>query len=134
MQDRRRMVRNRVYYGGVLAFNARRSTFACVVRNFSAGGAPIETGQFFATSVAHPSTAVSVGGIALSPATSDHRRYLYAIDGSDGSIMVFDATSPRRETWWGDHAPRATMIAWGGSASEERETPPAGASGSSVPC
>jgi len=42
MQDRRRMVRNRVYYGGVLAFNARRSTFACVVRNFSDGGAKIE--------------------------------------------------------------------------------------------
>jgi PilZ domain-containing protein len=42
MQDRRRMVRNRVYYGGVLAFNARRSTFACTVRNFSDGGAMIE--------------------------------------------------------------------------------------------
>src|SRR3954452_9528621 len=42
MQDRRRMVRDRVYYGGVLAFNARRSTFACVVRNFSASGAKIE--------------------------------------------------------------------------------------------
>jgi hypothetical protein len=42
MQDRRRMVRNRVYYGGVLAFNARRSTFACIVRNFSDGGAKIE--------------------------------------------------------------------------------------------
>ncbi|WP_407157798.1 PilZ domain-containing protein [Bradyrhizobium sp. STM 3557] len=42
MQDRRRMVRNRVYYGGVLAFNARRSTFACIVRNFSDGGARIE--------------------------------------------------------------------------------------------
>ncbi len=36
------MVRNRVYYGGVLAFNARRSTFACIVRNFSDGGARIE--------------------------------------------------------------------------------------------
>jgi hypothetical protein len=42
MQDRRRMVRDRVYYGGVLAFNARRSTIACVVRNFSASGAKIE--------------------------------------------------------------------------------------------
>jgi hypothetical protein len=42
MQDRRRMVRNRVYYGGVLAFNARRSTFACVVRNFSGSGAKVE--------------------------------------------------------------------------------------------
>jgi hypothetical protein len=42
MQDRRRMVRNRVYYGGLLAFNARRSTFACIVRNFSDFGAKIE--------------------------------------------------------------------------------------------
>jgi hypothetical protein len=28
--------------GGVLAFDARRSTFACVVRNFSDGGARVE--------------------------------------------------------------------------------------------
>jgi hypothetical protein len=42
MQDRRRMVRNRVYYGAMLAFNARRSTFACVVRNFSGCGAKVE--------------------------------------------------------------------------------------------
>jgi hypothetical protein len=42
MQDRRRMVRSRVYYGGVLSFNARRSTFACIVRNFSDFGARVE--------------------------------------------------------------------------------------------
>ena len=36
------MVRNRVYYGGMLGFNARRSTFACIVRNFSDFGAKIE--------------------------------------------------------------------------------------------
>jgi hypothetical protein len=42
MQDRRRMVRNRVYYGGVLAFNAGRSTFACVVRNLNGSGARVE--------------------------------------------------------------------------------------------
>jgi hypothetical protein len=42
MLDRRRIVRHRVYYGGVLAFNARRSTFACIVRNFSGGGAKVE--------------------------------------------------------------------------------------------
>ena len=33
---------DRVYYGAVLAFNARRSTFACVVRNFSGCGAKVE--------------------------------------------------------------------------------------------
>ena len=42
MLERRRHPRNRVYYGGVLAFNARRSTLDCVVRNFSPRGAKIE--------------------------------------------------------------------------------------------
>jgi hypothetical protein len=64
------------------------------VVDFSGGGAPVETGQFFPTSVINPSTAVPVAGLALSPVTSDHRRYLYAIDGNDGSLMIFDATSP----------------------------------------
>ena len=31
-----------VYYGGMVAFNARNSTLACVVRNFSQRGAKIE--------------------------------------------------------------------------------------------
>ena len=34
--------RNRVYYGGMVAFNARNSTLDCVVRNFSQRGAKIE--------------------------------------------------------------------------------------------
>jgi len=42
MQDRRRQFRNRVYYGGLLAFNGRSSTLDCIVRNFSARGAKIE--------------------------------------------------------------------------------------------
>ena len=42
MQDRRRMARNRVYYGGRLAFNARNSTMSCVVRDFTNLGARIE--------------------------------------------------------------------------------------------
>ena len=42
MPDRRRLPRNRVYYGGILAFNASNSTLACVVRNFSKFGARIE--------------------------------------------------------------------------------------------
>jgi len=41
MKDRRQLYRNRVYYGGVLAFNARNSTMTCVVRNFSRLGAKI---------------------------------------------------------------------------------------------
>ena len=42
MSDRRLLPRNRVYYGGVVAFNDRDSTLACVVRNFSQFGAKIE--------------------------------------------------------------------------------------------
>ena len=42
MLERRKLPRNRVYYGGIVAFNARSSTLACVVRNFSQFGAKIE--------------------------------------------------------------------------------------------
>jgi hypothetical protein len=42
MPERRRLLRNRVYYGGLLAFNAGRSTLACIVRDFSPFGAKIE--------------------------------------------------------------------------------------------
>jgi len=42
MHDLRQLFRNRVYYGGELAFNGRSSTLACIVRNFSTRGAKIE--------------------------------------------------------------------------------------------
>ena len=42
MSDRRQLFRNRVYYGGVVAFNDRQSTLACIVRNFTAFGARVE--------------------------------------------------------------------------------------------
>ena len=42
MLERRQYPRNRVYYGGMVAFNARNSTLDCVVRNFSQRGAKIE--------------------------------------------------------------------------------------------
>ena len=42
MLERRQQPRNRVYYGGMVAFNDRNSTLACVVRNFSMIGAKIE--------------------------------------------------------------------------------------------
>ena len=42
MLERRRLYRNRVYYGGLVTFNGRNSTLACVVRNFSRSGAKIE--------------------------------------------------------------------------------------------
>ena len=42
MSDRRQLFRNRVYYGGLVAFNDRQSTLACVVRDFNAFGARVE--------------------------------------------------------------------------------------------
>lgn len=42
MLERRQHPRNRVYYSGVIAFNARLSTLDCIVRNFSPHGAKIE--------------------------------------------------------------------------------------------
>lgn len=67
------------------------------VIDLSNPSAPVEVGQLLATSAANPSRRVPVGGLALSPVTSDLRRYLYAIDQYDGSVMVFDATSPMPE-------------------------------------
>src|SRR5258705_2762743 len=42
MLERRQLPRNRVYYGGMVAFNASNSTLACIVRDFSKRGAKIE--------------------------------------------------------------------------------------------
>jgi PilZ domain len=42
MLDRRQRFRGRVYYGGVIAFNARQSTMDCLIRNFSPFGAKVE--------------------------------------------------------------------------------------------
>lgn len=39
MQDRRKAVRERTFFGGDIAFNHRSSTMTCVVRNFTAQGA-----------------------------------------------------------------------------------------------
>ena len=42
MLDRRQNFRGRVYYGGQVAFNGRKSTVDCTVRNVSPRGAKIE--------------------------------------------------------------------------------------------
>ena len=42
MVERRQQSRSRVYYGGIVAFNARNSTLPCVVRDFNSFGAKIE--------------------------------------------------------------------------------------------
>jgi hypothetical protein len=42
MRERRQLHRDHVYFGGMMAFNARNSTIACVARNFNRLGAKIE--------------------------------------------------------------------------------------------
>ena len=39
--ERRRYPRGKSFYGGVITFNARRSSIDCVVRNFTCAGAKI---------------------------------------------------------------------------------------------
>ncbi len=53
---------------------------------------PVEIEPLLATSVAQPARPVKVGGLALSPPTSQYKRYLYAIDQAPGSLMVYDVT------------------------------------------
>ncbi len=53
---------------------------------------PTEIEPLLATSVAQPARPVKVGGLALSPPTSQYKRYLYAIDQAPGSLMVYDVT------------------------------------------
>jgi integrase len=45
MAERRKSVRSRTYLGGVIAFNKRRSTMNCFVRNISAAGARVALGN-----------------------------------------------------------------------------------------
>jgi hypothetical protein len=42
MIERRKTLRSRVIYGGVIAYNQRQSTLNCVIRNFSEHGARVE--------------------------------------------------------------------------------------------
>lgn len=42
MQERRKAVRTRSYLGGEIAFNKRRSTMNCLVRNISSRGAKLD--------------------------------------------------------------------------------------------
>ncbi len=71
------------------------------VIDISNPAAPVEKSSFLATSAAEPTRVVSIGGLALSdatrnfdPVTGRSKRYLYAIDQQDGTLMVYDATDP----------------------------------------
>jgi LVIVD repeat len=80
---------------------ADRSVPIIHVIDVSNASAPLEVSSFLATSQAQPDRRVAIGALALSqyasqldPATGRHKRFLYAVDISDGSLMVFDATLP----------------------------------------
>lgn len=55
---------------------------------------PRELAPLLATSITQPTRQVSVGAIAISPTTRDFRRYLYAVDQGEGTLMVYDVTDP----------------------------------------
>jgi hypothetical protein len=50
--------------------------------------------DLLAISSRDPGKRVPVGPLAISPPTRDYKRYLYAVDESDGTVMVFDITDP----------------------------------------
>ncbi len=54
-----------------------------------------EIAPLLATSVADPSRVVTTSELAISPVTRDYKRYLYAVDATQGnSVMVYDVTDP----------------------------------------
>ncbi len=62
------------------------------VLDLSKVGSPRELPPLVATSALDSLRRVSVGDIAVSPTTSDYKKYLYAVDKREGSIIVFDVT------------------------------------------
>jgi hypothetical protein len=57
-------------------------------------GAPRELPPLLATSLLDPGRVVQVKDLALSPPTRDYKRFLYAVDRVDGSLMIYDVTDP----------------------------------------
>lgn len=55
-----------------------------------------ELPPYVASSLADPTRLVTLRDLAISPPTREYKRYLYGIDKSDGSIVVFDATDPTK--------------------------------------
>jgi len=56
--------------------------------------APIELPGLQPTSVDEPTRPVVTSTLAVSPLTTDNQRFLYAVDATRGSVMVFDITKP----------------------------------------
>ena len=64
------------------------------VIDLSTAAHPKEGPPLVATSILDSVRKVAIGDIAVSPTTSDYKKYLYAVDKKDGSIIVFDVTDP----------------------------------------
>jgi hypothetical protein len=64
------------------------------VIDLSTPGTPRELAPLLATSVQDPLRRVAVGTLAISPPTRDYKRFLYAVDQREGSLMVFDISDP----------------------------------------
>lgn len=58
-------------------------------------GTPVELAPYEVGSSLDPSRKPVVSSVAISPTTRDYKRYLYAVDRSTGTIVVFDATDPK---------------------------------------
>lgn len=64
------------------------------VLDMSVPNAPRELPPLVATSIVQPSRTVGIRSLAISPPTRDFKRYLYAVESRDGSMLVFDVTDP----------------------------------------
>ena len=64
------------------------------VFDLSTPGAPHELAPFIASSLADPNRIVSIRDLAISPATREFKRFMYAVDHDQGTIMVYDVTDP----------------------------------------
>jgi hypothetical protein len=73
------------------------------VVDLSTPGEVRELPPFLATSLVDPSRVVSVRSLAVSPPTRDFKRFLYAVDRKEGSLMVFEITDLA-------NAPRSPMV------------------------
>ena len=60
----------------------------------TAPGTLTEIAPLVTSSIRDPSRVVTTTDLAISPVTRDYKRYLYAVDAGDGSVMVYDVTDP----------------------------------------
>jgi hypothetical protein len=65
------------------------------VIDLSVAAAPRELPPLLATSLIDPTRLVKVKELALSPPTREYKRFLYAVDQTEGSIIVYDVTDPQ---------------------------------------